>query len=106
MQIAAQILDGRIPGGTRMPSIRRLARALAVSVITTKRAYAELEQGGYLEAVPGKGYFVTERSREELRKKRQDELLAKLHRMIAACRENRLPLEAIIRQIRKWYREE
>ena len=57
-QIKNQILSGELQPEEAMPSIRGLARDLRISVITTKRAYDELEQEGFLYAVPAKGFFV------------------------------------------------
>ena len=56
-QIKNQILSGELQPEEAMPSIRGLARDLRISVITTKRAYDELEQEGFLYAVPAKGFF-------------------------------------------------
>lgn len=57
-QIRNQILSGALPPGQALPSIRALAKDLRVSVITTKRAYEELEKAGYLYTVPAKGSYV------------------------------------------------
>lgn len=69
-QIKKQILDaimsGELKEGECLPSIRGLARDLKVSVITTTKAYNDLEMAGYIFAVKGKGYFVSERSNEIL----------------------------------------
>ncbi|MBR2769149.1 MAG: GntR family transcriptional regulator [Solobacterium sp.] len=59
-QIRAQILRGALTPGTLLPSMRSLAKDLRISVITTKRAYEELEKEGYIHTVPGKGCFVAE----------------------------------------------
>lgn len=59
-QMKAQILSGALPPGEALPSIRALSRDLRVSVITTKRAYDELEKEGYLFTMPGKGSFVAQ----------------------------------------------
>ena len=56
-QIKNQILSGELQPEEAMPSIRGLARDLRISVITTKRAYDELEQEGFFDAVPAKGFF-------------------------------------------------
>ena len=56
-QVSGQILSGALPPGTALPSIRALARDLKISVITTKRAYDELEAAGYLVTVAGEGSF-------------------------------------------------
>ena len=59
-QVKAQILSGALAAGAKLPSIRALASDLGVSVITTKRAYADLEQLGFICTVQGKGCFVAE----------------------------------------------
>ena len=63
-QIQGQILSGELREGEALPSMRLLAKELRVSVITTKRAYEELEREGFLVTVPGKGCFVAEQTRE------------------------------------------
>ena len=63
-QIQGQILSGELQEGEALPSMRLLAKELRVSVITTKRAYEELEREGFLVTVPGKGCFVAEQNRE------------------------------------------
>lgn len=59
-QIRAQITDGTIRPDEPLPSIRALAKDLRISVITTKRAYEELEQEGYIYTIAGKGSFAAE----------------------------------------------
>ncbi len=57
-QVEEQILSGEIPEDTVLPSIRKMASDLSVSVITTTRAYKELEADGFITTVPGKGCIV------------------------------------------------
>jgi len=66
-QIRAQIVQGILPEGTLLPSIRSLAKDLRISVITTKRAYDELEREGYIQTVAAKGSYVAARSHEQLK---------------------------------------
>lgn len=66
-QIKANILKGGLPAFSPLPSIRTLAKELEISVITTKRAYDDLEREGFIETVPGKGSFVASRNKELLR---------------------------------------
>ena len=66
-QVRAQIVSGALKEDEPLPSIRALAKDLRISVITTKRAYDELLQAGYVYAVAGKGYFVAPRNVELLR---------------------------------------
>ena len=73
-QIASQmkslIMTGELAEGQQLPSIRALANDLRISVITTKRAYAELEKAGLVATVQGKGTFVAGGNRELLREER------------------------------------
>ena len=66
-QVKEQIMAGVLEAGDALPSMRLLAKELRISVITTKRAYEELERDGFLENVPGKGCFVAPQNRELLR---------------------------------------
>ena len=59
-QVKEQIMAGALAAGDALPSMRLLAKELRISVITTKRAYEELEREGFLTTVPGKGCFVAE----------------------------------------------
>ena len=77
-QIRAQILGGELQEGDLLPSIRSLARDLQISVITTKRAYEELEREGFINTVGGKGTFVAAQNAEFLREKRMKEVEEKL----------------------------
>ena len=63
-QIKSQILRGELGEGDALPSMRLLAKELRISVITTKRAYEELEREGFITTVPGKGCFVAPRNLE------------------------------------------
>ena len=77
-QIKNQILSGELQPEEAMPSIRGLARDLRISVITTKRAYDELEQEGFLYAVPAKGFFVAAKNTELLREENLKKIEAHL----------------------------
>lgn len=63
-QIKVMILKGELEEGDMLPSIRGLAKDLQISVITTKRAYDELEREGFIESVQGKGSFVASQNKE------------------------------------------
>ena len=66
-QVKEQVCSGTLTAGEALPSMRLLAKELRISVITTKRAYEELERDGFLENVPGKGCFVAPRDLELVR---------------------------------------
>ena len=69
-QVKAAIMNGQLSAGDALPSIRALAGSLRISVITTKRAYADLEEAGYIYTVQGKGTFVAGGNVELLREER------------------------------------
>lgn len=73
-QIKDQIVAGQLKPGEALPSIRALAKDLKISVITTKRAYDELEARGLIDTVPGRGCFVAEGNLELIREQRLREL--------------------------------
>ena len=69
-QLRKQILTGELPADAPLPSIRSLAKDLGISVITTKRAYEELEGAGLIYTQPGRGSFVAGGGHDALREKR------------------------------------
>ena len=66
-QIKSQIMNGDLKEGDALPSMRALAQALRISVITTKRAYEELERDGFIESYTGRGSFVKAQNMELLK---------------------------------------
>ena len=87
-QIKDAILSGQVTEGEALPSIRALAKDLRISVITTKRAYDELEKEGFLYAVPAKGFFVAPKNTELLREENLKKIEAHLTeavRLSASC---------------------
>ena len=66
-QIKNLIISGHLQAGDALPSMRTLAKDLRISVITTKRAYNDLEQEGFIETITGKGSFVAARNTEVIR---------------------------------------
>lgn len=69
-QVTSGILTGELEEGKALPSIRQLAKDLHISVITTKRAYEELEKAGFIYSIVGKGSFVAEQNLEVIREKK------------------------------------
>lgn len=87
-QIKNNIISGRLKEGDALPSIRVLAKDLRISVITTKRAYDELERAGYIYTVAAKGCFVAEKNVEVMREERLKEIeehLKKVTELAAGC---------------------
>ena len=77
-QIKAQIISGDLNEGDALPSIRKLAKELQISVITTKRAYEELEKEGFVDTVGGKGCFVAMQNKELLKEKKMKTIEEKM----------------------------
>lgn len=73
-QIKNQILEGTLKEGEPLPTIRGLAKDLRISVITTSRAYSDLERDGYIYSVVGRGSFVAERNGEFVRERNLQEM--------------------------------
>ena len=73
-QIKALIISGRLAEGEALPSMRLLAKELRISMITTKRAYEELEKDGFIYTVAGKGCFVAAKNSELVRENRLKEI--------------------------------
>ncbi len=82
-QIKGQIVSGALSDNEALPSIRALAKDLHISVITTKRAYDELERDGFIYTVAGKGSFVAKRNTELLREENLKEIEAHMRQILA-----------------------
>ena len=85
-QIKDQIIQGALQPDEAMPSIRGLARDLRISVITTKRAYDDLEQEGFIHTMPGKGSFVAPRNPELYREQALKQVEDLLGQAVEAAR--------------------
>ena len=94
-QVKEQIMAGALAAGDALPSMRLLAKELRISVITTKRAYEELEREGFLENVPGKGCFVAPQNRELLREAQLRKVEEKLSQAVDEARKGGFPLEEL-----------
>jgi GntR family transcriptional regulator len=94
-QIKTQILSGELKAGDALPSLRLLAKELHISVITTKRAYEELEREGFLTSVPGKGCFVSVQNTQLLRETRLRRVEELLYQAVDEARMGGLSLEEL-----------
>lgn len=105
-QIRDAILQGRLAPGTALPSIRQLAKDLQISVITTKRAYNELEQEGLIDSVVGKGSFVSGGNQEFIREQRLRALESKLREVLEESRSLPMSTDELIEWIKLLDHEE
>ncbi len=104
-QIKTQILNGNLNAGDALPSIRTLAKELKVSIITTKRAYEELEKEGYIETVVGKGTFVSNANSDRLKEAALSEMEIKLEEIIITAKSFGLSLNECIEIFKSIYEE-
>jgi GntR family transcriptional regulator len=105
-QIKSQIIAGDLLEGAPLPSIRKLAHELQISVITTKRAYEELDKEGLIDMVGGKGTFVASQNQEFMREKRMKLVEAKLSDALSDARILGVSYEEVGEMLRLLWEEE
>ena len=98
-QIKAAIFSGDLREDDVLPSIRQLARDLKISVITTTRAYSDLEQEGFIATVQGKGCFVLPRNTELARENAMHKMEDGLSAAIAAAKAENISIEEVIKRL-------
>lgn len=104
-QIKGMILKGELNEGDLLPSIRGLARDLQISVITTKRAYDELEKEGFIETMQGKGSYVAGQNKEFMREKKLKIIEEKLSQVVEDSKLLGLNYEEIREMLRILFEE-
>ncbi len=104
-QVVALILNGDLQPGAAIPSMRSLAKDLQISVITTKRAYKELEDAGYIYSVVGKGSFVAEQNIEMMREKKLKIIEEQLMAVIENSKEMDISLDELQQLVSILYEE-
>ncbi|WP_280771493.1 GntR family transcriptional regulator [Salipaludibacillus daqingensis] len=104
-QIKSSILSGDLQEGTAIPSMRKLAKDLQISVITTKRAYEELEKSGFIYSIVGKGSFVAEQNLEVMREKKLKVIEEQLNAVITNSKEIGLSLDELQQLMKILYEE-
>lgn len=105
-QIKEMIMKGELKPGDPMPSMRRLARELHVSVITTQRAYEDLQRDGFIVTVPAKGTFVSTQNQDFIR----EENLRRIEKLLSDAavlgKENGLSLDDLKNTLEVVYSED
>lgn len=104
-QIKNYIITGELKSGDALPSLRFLAKELRISVITTKRAYEELENQGFIESVPGKGSFVANKSSQILREEQLRLVEEELLKVVDIAIKSNISLEELLVMIQTLYTE-
>ncbi|HEY4578959.1 MAG TPA: GntR family transcriptional regulator [Savagea sp.] len=99
------ILNGDLKEGTPLPSMRNLAKELQVSVITTKRAYEELEKEGLIDSIVGKGSYVAEQQLELMKERRLRALEEQLIDVIQASKDVGIDRKELVELLELLYEE-
>ena len=99
-QVKAQILSGELEEDEMLPSLRQLARDLKISVLTTTRAYNELEQEGFITSLQGKGFFIMSSSSNLIREQLVKEVESNLNKAILAGQRASMSDEELISLLR------
>ena len=102
-QLKNAIVTGELVADEALPSIRALAAELEVSVITTKRAYEELEKEGLIRSVAGKGFYVCKYNTDYLKEKQLIMLEERLGELIEDCKQADLKLSDILEMVEALY---
>lgn len=105
-QIRQMILQGELQSGMPLPSIRLLAKELQISVITTKRAYEELEREGLINSIVGKGSFISGADQEFIKEQRLRIVENKLKEIIEESRQLGLTYSELTEMLKLLYEEE
>ncbi|MDE5414359.1 GntR family transcriptional regulator [Alkalihalobacterium chitinilyticum] len=104
-QMKSAILSGELQEGEAIPSMRQLAKDLQISVITTKRAYEELEKAGFIYSIVGKGSFVAEQNLEVIREKKLKVIEEQMISVITNSKEIGLSLDELQQLMKILYEE-
>lgn len=104
-QIKNLIINGELSESELLPSIRNLAKELQISVITTKRAYEELERQGFIVSIPGKGSFVGAQNKELLKEARIRIVEGKLSEAVSAAKTIGISLAELQEMLKLLYEE-
>lgn len=105
-QIKAMIINGEIKEGDMLPSMRVLSKELRISLITTKRAYEELEKVGFIETVAGKGSFVAGQNLELVKEHHLKEIEEYLSKAVGLCALCQLDLDQLKEMLEIIYKGE
>lgn len=105
-QIKQMIISGELESGAPLPSMRMLAKELRISVITTKRAYEDLERDGFISTVIGKGSYVAEKNMEFVREEQFKIVEDYLGKAVAGAKAGGITLDELSETIRIMYEEE
>ncbi|MBO6114130.1 MAG: GntR family transcriptional regulator [Lachnospiraceae bacterium] len=104
-QIKSKIMNGELAAGEALPSMRNLAMQLRISVITTKRAYEELERDGFIESYTGRGCFVKAQNAKLLREESLRQTRELLSKAVDKAKLSKIGLDELKEILEKEYKK-
>lgn len=105
-QIKSMIMAGQLLEGDALPSMRLLAKELRISVITTKRAYEELERDGFIESVIGKGSFVSRKNMEFIKEEQLRSIESNMEKIVHVAKLCDISLKDLVEMLGLFYEGE
>ncbi len=105
-QIKSQVMGGQLAAGEPLPSMRALAKALRVSVITVQKAYEDLHRDGFIVTTVGRGTFVATLDRDFYQEEQQRQAEEHLERAVDIARSSGISLKKLQELLELFYREE
>ena len=106
MQIKKSIMNGDLKEGEALPSMRTLAKELRISVMTTKRAYEELENAGFIVTVMGKGSFVAKKNIERIKEEQLKQIEKSIQYVVEQAQLNGISLQELLDIVKILYGDE
>ncbi len=106
LKLKKLIITGELQEGQSLPSMRQLAKDLEISVITTKRAYEELEKNGFIYSIVGKGSFISEQNMEMVKERKMKAIEEKLVAAIQNSKEMGISLAELKEMLTLLYMED
>ncbi|MFR6311891.1 GntR family transcriptional regulator [Anaerofustis stercorihominis] len=105
-QIKSMIIKGELREGDALPSMRKLAKELHISVITSQRVYEDLQRDGFIESSVGKGTFVSAQNKDFIREENLRKVENMLEEVVQISKENNITKEELIKTLSLFYEEE
>ena len=105
-QIHSAVLSGELKAGEALPSLRKLAKELRISVLTVTRAYNELADEGVVQNIQGKGTFVMDKGNELMQRQLEPRIRESLAEASRGAKAAGIPLNALDRMLEEEYRKE
>lgn len=105
-QIKAAIMSGELKAGDAIPSVRSLAKSLHISILTVQKAYASLQEDGFIETTAGKGCYVSAQNQEFYLEEQKKKIEEKFGEAIEIARTSGISLERVIGLLTLMYQED